>query len=117
MAIPAAAFSISSSPRSPQVATLGIAAGVAQLAVIAAVLLRLRRAAIAAAIVGIVDGIGIFAVHFLPRWSAFSDAFPGAVDTGVTPFSWFAGAFELVAALAFGVAAVAVLQVRRGEAA
>src|SRR5437016_4729711 len=41
-----------------------------------------------AALTGIPVGLGVAAVHLLPRWSAFSDAFPGAHNTGVTALSW-----------------------------
>ena len=48
--------------------------------------------------------MGIAAVHLLPHWSAFSDAFPGAHGTGVTAFSWFAAILEVTGALLFALA-------------
>jgi hypothetical protein len=89
---------------SAEVTAAGTAAAVFQLAAIAAVLTRRRWAPVAAIAVGFPDALGIAAVHLLPHWSAFSDAFPGAKGTGVTGFSWFAAIFEIVAALAFGIA-------------
>jgi hypothetical protein len=89
-----------------QVATLGMVAAVLQLVVVAAVFLRWRWAPIAAIVVGFPDAVGIAAVHLLPHWSSFSDAFPGAHGTGVTAFSWVAAIVEIVAALTFGLAGV-----------
>jgi hypothetical protein len=91
---------------SSEVATLGTIAAVLQLLVVAAVFLRWRWAAIAAAAIGFPDTVGIAAAHLLAHWSAFSDAFPGASGTGVTGFSWFAAILEVVAALVFGMAGV-----------
>ena len=89
---------------STEVSVLGIIAAVLQVVSIAAVLLNRRWAPVAALLVGIPDAAGIAAVHLLPHWSAFSDAFPGARGTGVTGFSWFAAILEVLGALAFGVA-------------
>ena len=87
------------------VAVLGAATAVLQLlAVLAALTQRRRWVPLAAALIGFPDAAGIAAVHFLPRWSSFSDAFPGARGTGVTGFSWFAAALEVSGALAFGAA-------------
>ena len=85
----------------PEVSTLGTIAAVAQLVAIAAVLGRLRIAPLLAVAIGFPDAIGIAAVHLVPHWSAFSDAFPGAHGTGVTAFSWFAAILEVVAAFVF----------------
>jgi hypothetical protein len=87
-----------------EVAVLGNVAAVVQLAVVATVFLHWRWAAVAAVAIGIPDAIGIAAVHLLPHWSAFSDAFPGARGTDVTAFSWFAATLEIAAALVFGLA-------------
>ena len=99
-----------------EVSTLGSAAAVLQLVAIAAVLTRRRWAPMAAVVVGFPDAVGIAAVHFLPHWSSFSDAFPGSHGTGVTGFSWFAAAVEVVGALAFGVAGVAAWQATTASA-
>jgi len=89
---------------SAEVTAAGTAGAVFQLMAIAAVLSRRRWAPVAAVAVGFPDALGIAAVHLLPHWTSFSDAFPGAKGTGVTGFSWFAAIFEIAAALAFGVA-------------
>jgi hypothetical protein len=100
---------------SVEVAVLGSVAAVLQLLAVSAVFLRWRWAAIAAAAVGFPDAVGIAAVHLLPHWSAFSDAFPGAHGTGVNGLSWAAAIIEVVGALAFGAAGV--YAVRRSGAA
>lgn len=87
-----------------EVSVLGTAAAVLQLVVIAGALRSRRWAPTAAVVIGVVDAIGIAAVHLLPRWSAFSDAFPHAHGTGVSGFSWFAAVLEIVSALAFALA-------------
>ena len=97
---------------SAEVTAAGSFAAVLQIAAIAAVFLRRRWAPVAAIAVGFLDALGIAAVHLLPHWSAFSDPFPDAHGTGVTGFSWFAATFEIAAALAFGVAGVAVWRSR-----
>ena len=89
-----------------EVSTLGSIAAVLQLAVVGSVLLRWRWAPVAAVAIGFPDAVGIAAVHLLPRWSAFSDAFPGAHGTGVTAFSWFAAILEVTAAFLFALAGV-----------
>jgi|SRR5205807_3985140 len=93
-----------------EVSTLGSITAIAQLLVVATVFLRWRWAALAAAAIGFPDAVGIAAVHLLPHWSAFSDAFPGAHGTGVTGFSWFAAVLEIVGALVFGMAGVHALR-------
>jgi hypothetical protein len=68
------------------------------------VLTRHRLAALAAAVGGVPTAIGVAAVHLLPHWSPFSDAFPGASHTGVTGLSWAVVLLEIVGALAMGLA-------------
>ncbi|HEX3607967.1 MAG TPA: hypothetical protein VH134_18755 [Candidatus Dormibacteraeota bacterium] len=87
-----------------EVSTLGSIAAVLQLLVVGSVLLRWRWAPLAAAAIGFPDAVGIAAVHLLPHWSAFSDAFPGARGTGVTAFSWCAAILEVTSALLFALA-------------
>jgi hypothetical protein len=89
---------------SAEVSVLGSAAAVLQIVAIVAVLTRARWAPIAAAAIGFPDAFGIAAVHLLPHWSSFSDAFPGAHGTGVNAFSWIAAIVEISGALAFGIA-------------
>jgi hypothetical protein len=87
-----------------EVAVLGSTVAVLQLAAVAAVFAGWRWAPLAAVAIGFPDAVGIAAVHLLPHWSAFSDAFPGSHGTGVTTFSWLASILEVVGALAFGFA-------------
>src|SRR5690242_3570109 len=97
----------------PEVSTLGTIAAVLQLVAIAAVLGRHRHAPLLAVVIGLPDAIGIAAVHLLPHWSAFSDAFPGSHGEGVNAFSWFAAALEIVAAFTFALAGWYVLHSKR----
>lgn len=91
-----------------EVLIAGTAAAVLQVVAIAAVFGRHRFAPLLAVAIGFPDAIGIAAVHLLPHWSSFSDAFPGAHGTGVTAFSWVAAIAEIAGALAFGAAGVYV---------
>jgi hypothetical protein len=100
-----------------EVFAAGGLAAIAQLSAVALVLIGWRGAPLIAVWVGLVDAAGIAAVHFLPHWSVFSDAFPGAHGTGVTAFSWFAAVSETVAALAFGIAGAYALRAARVRAA
>lgn len=99
-----------------EVAVLGNVAAVLQLAAVALVFLRHRLAPILAVAIGFPDAVGIAAVHLLPHWSSFSDAFPGAHRTGVTALSWVAAILEVGGALAFGAAGTYVLHRRRRSA-
>jgi hypothetical protein len=85
---------------------LGTAVAVLQLVAIGLVFARHDLAPLVAVAIGIPDGIGIAALHLVPHWSVFSDAFPGAHGTGVTAFSWFAAILEVVAAFAFAGAGI-----------
>src|SRR5438309_1457508 len=78
-----------------EVLVLGGVTGVLQVLAVTAVFLNHRWAPLLAVAIGFPDGIGILTVHLLPRWSSFSDAFPGAHGTGVTLFSWFAAVLEI----------------------
>ena len=98
----------------PEVSTIGTAAAVLQLVAVVAVVSRVRWAPVLAAAVGFPDAVGIAAVHLLPHWSAFSDAFPGAHATGVTAFSWFAAIIEITGALAFGLAGAYAIRRAKG---
>jgi hypothetical protein len=53
-------------------------------------------------------------VHFLPERGWLSDSFTSGVD--VSPMSWFAASFEVLAALLLGVAGGWVLHRRGGLA-
>jgi hypothetical protein len=89
---------------STELIVLGTVVAVLQLVAIGLVFARQVLAPLAAVAIGIPDGIGIAALHLLPHWSVFSDAFPGAHGTGVTAFSWFAAIVEVVAAFVFAAA-------------
>jgi hypothetical protein len=80
-----------------------------QVVVITMVVTHHRLAPEAAAATGFPLAVGFAAVHWLPRWSSLSDSF---LDAHAAPFSWFASAFEIGAALAIGVAGVQVLRSR-----
>ncbi|HVL89924.1 MAG TPA: hypothetical protein VM841_06785 [Actinomycetota bacterium] len=90
----------------PQVKMIGAISTVAGGIAIALVLVRDRRGSTAAAWTGLPVAIGIAAVHLLPRWSAFSDAFVGASAVGVNALSWFAVIVEIAGAAAFGLAGI-----------
>jgi hypothetical protein len=76
-----------------------------------------RHAPLLAAITGFPIAIGVAAVHLLPTWSAFSDTFVNAHDTGVTAMSWSVVLIEIAGALALGVTGLLVLRDERAAAA
>lgn len=95
------------------VVSIGSVATVAAFVVIGLVLTGHRSAPVLAAGFGLAHGVGIAAVHLLPDWGVFSDAFTGSsVAPGVTGLSWFAVLLEIAGALATGIAGVAVLRER-----
>jgi hypothetical protein len=98
---------------STEVFVAGSAAAILQLIAVASVFLGSRWAPVMAVAIGLPDAFGIAAVHLLPHWSSFSDAFPGAHGTGVTAFSWFAASLESVTALGFGIAGLYALRATR----
>lgn len=102
---------------STEVSALGTTAGVLQIVAIVFVLTRQRAAPLMAVAVGIPAAIGIAAVHLLPDWGSFSDAFPGAGETGVTGFSWFAAILEVTGAAVFAAAGAYSLMRTREPAA
>lgn len=95
---------------SPEVFWLGILSTTAGLSTVALIVARHRLAPLAAALVGLPVAVGVAAVHLLPHWSALSDAFPGAVGTGITPFSWAVVLVEIAGSLAMGLAGLAMLR-------
>lgn len=101
---------VDASPRG--VVTLGVFAALVQALVIAAALAGHRAAPLLAVAIGVGDGLGVFLVHLLPRWSALSDSFPDGAP-GVTAFSWATGIAEIVAGLAFAYAGWRVLRASR----
>jgi hypothetical protein len=85
----------------PQVYWAGMLSPVVALIAIGLAVLEARPAPVVAVGVGFGSAIGVAAVHLLPRWSAFSDAFPGSK---VDSLSWAVVLVEIVAAILFGVA-------------
>ena len=71
-----------------------------------------RYAPMAAALTGIPVAVGVAAVHLLPEWSAFSDAFVGADNTGVTALSWAVVLIEIVGAALMGAIGISIVRTR-----
>ena len=86
--------------------SLGI---VIEVGVVALVFMRHRVAPLAAVAAGFVLAAGYVFVHFTPRRSWLSDAFPGG---HVGALSWVAASLEVVAALVLGLAGLAVVRER-----
>jgi hypothetical protein len=97
----------------PQVLWAGNVSTAIGVAVAALVVVGHRSGPLLAAVTGIPVAVGVAAVHLLPKWSAFSDAFVGAHNTGVTAFSWLVVLLEIAGAVAMGVAGWAVLREER----
>jgi MYXO-CTERM domain-containing protein len=76
---------------------------------------RHRLAPVAAIALGFPVAVGVAAVHLLPRWSDFSDAFPGST-TGVNAMSWTVVLIEIAGAFALGLAGLAMLRRSREPA-
>jgi len=93
----------------PAVRTAGAISTILGVIAVVLVLRRHRLAPLIAALVGFQGAIGIARVHLLSSPGSFSDAFPGAVGTGVTAFSWVAVILEIAGALVLGIAAANVL--------
>ncbi|MEV6274481.1 hypothetical protein [Nocardia sp. NPDC051832] len=91
---------------SSTVMALGAIQMLAAVVTIALVFTAHRWAPTAALLIGFASAAGFTLVHLLPDWfGPFSDSFinpPAAAK--VTGFSWFAALFEIVSALAIGVA-------------
>ncbi len=94
----------------PEVLWAGSISTLAGLALIVAVFARSRLAPGASTVFGFAAAFGVAAVHLLPHWSAFSDAFPGSHDSGVAAASWVVVLVEIVGSLAMGVAGVAAFR-------
>lgn len=98
-----------------EVNLLGTISTVAGLATIALVFTRHHLAPVGAVALGFPVAIGVAAVHLLPRWSDFSDAFPGST-TGVNALSWTVVLLEIAGAAALGLAGLAMLRRERAAA-
>ena len=92
-----------------EVNLLGTISTVAGVITIGLVMTRHRLAPVLAMILGFTVAVGVAAVHLLPHWSDFSDAFPGS-RTGVTALSWTVVLIEIAGAFAMGVAGLYALR-------
>ncbi len=99
----------------PQVFWAGNVSTLAGVAVIILVLAQHRLAPVVATAFGLPVAVGIVAVHLLPHWSAFSDAFPGSHHTGVGLQSWTVVMIEIAGALALSVGGALVLRQANGR--
>ena len=97
----------------PQVLVVGNVSTAIGVTVAALVVAGYRHGALIAALTGFPVALGVAAVHLLPTWSAFSDAFPGAHNRGVSPLSWTVVLVEIAGALAMGIAALIVVRDER----
>jgi hypothetical protein len=94
----------------PQVLWLGNISTLLGVTTVVLVLLGHRLGPPFAAFTGLQVAIGVAAVHLLPEWSAFSDAFPGARGTGVTALSWTVVLIEIAGAFAMGVIGLSIVR-------
>jgi hypothetical protein len=92
----------------------GTAAVLVEVAAVVLACQRHRLAPLAAVTIGWSLAPAYVLVHFLPARSWLSDSFVSA--SSVSPLSWFAASFEVVAALALGLAGWMVLRRRGGLA-
>lgn len=92
-----------------EVNLLGTLSTIAGVIVIALVFTRHRWAPAAAVALGFPVAIGVAVVHLLPRWSDFSDAFPGST-TGVNTGSWTVVLIEIAGAFTLGLAGLSALR-------
>jgi hypothetical protein len=97
----------------PQVLWAGNVSTAIGVTVAALVVVGHRYGPILAAVTGIPVGAGVAAVHLLPKWSALSDAFVGAHNTGVTALSWTVVLIEIVGAVAMGVVGLSIVREQR----
>jgi hypothetical protein len=71
---------------------------------------RHRLAPVMAAAVGLPVALGVAAVHLLPHWSVFSDAFPGAAPAlKVEAISYVVVITEIVGAALMGIIAMRIV--------
>jgi hypothetical protein len=92
-----------------EVNLLGTISTIAGIITIGLVFTRHRLAPVVAVILGFPVAVGVAAVHLLPHWSDFSDAFPGST-TGVNGISWTVVLIEIAGAFALGVAGLNALR-------
>jgi hypothetical protein len=97
----------------PQVIWAGNASTAVGITVAILIILGHRYGPMLAAVTGVPVALGVAAVHLLPKWSALSDTFVGARNTGVTALSWSVVLIEIVGALAMGVVGYAIVRENR----
>jgi hypothetical protein len=95
----------------PQVFWAGNLSVLVDAVVVGLILVGHRTAPLLAIVVNGFTAVSVAAVHLLPHWSAFSDAFPGGRDVGV--LSWLAVLFELAARLGLIAAGMYALRLQR----
>ncbi|CAA9218446.1 MAG: hypothetical protein AVDCRST_MAG50-497 [uncultured Acidimicrobiales bacterium] len=88
----------------------GNVALIVQVVIVTLVVVRDRRAPIAAAAGGFPLALGFFAAHWLPAWSALSDPV-WQIDSWVW-LSYLASTLEIVGALMVGVVGLAIVRDR-----
>jgi hypothetical protein len=97
----------------PQVLWVGNVSTVVGMTVAALVIVGYRHGPMLAAITGMPVALGVASVHLLPKWSALSDAFVGAHNTGVTALSWTVVLIEIAGAAAMGIAGLLIVREER----
>jgi hypothetical protein len=81
---------------------------------VAMVFSRHRLAPVMAAAFGLPVALGVAAVHLLPHWSAFSDAFPGAAPASkVEAISYVVVLTEIVGAALTGIIGLRIVSRER----
>jgi hypothetical protein len=100
----------------PQVLWAGNVSTLIGVTTVVAVILGHRYGPMLAAVTGLPVGLGVAAVHLLPKWSALSDTFQGAHNNGVTALSWTVVLMEIAGALAMGVVGFLVVREQRAAA-
>ena len=88
---------------------LGVFGTIVAFVIAALVFTRHRWAPIFATYVVLPTGVLLIAVHVLPSWGVWSDAFPGGATRGVTAMSWVAVLLEVSGKLAVGLIGVSML--------
>ena len=94
----------------PQVIWAGNLSTAVGITVAIMVILGHRYGPMLAAVTGVPVALGVAAVHLLPKWSALSDSFVNAHNTGVSALSWTVVLIEIVGALAMGVVGYAIVR-------
>jgi predicted exporter len=98
----------------PEVFWAGLGVSILGVMAIVLVLMNNRFAPVLAVAVGFSTALGVAASHLLPRWSAFSDAFPG---TTVSALSYTAVLIEIIGALLLGISGLVAFGHARAGAA